>query len=73
MPKPNKKTWVKSKNIIIDVGKCSYCNINMTNEDSFIPIGKVINGKYIYKNAHYECVRKADEDKTYENESKFDW
>lgn len=46
----------------------------MTNEDSFIPIGKVINGKYIYKNAHYECVRKADEDKTYENESsKFNW
>jgi len=45
----------------------------MTNEDSFIPIGKVINGKYIYKNVHYECVRKADEDKTYENESKFDW
>ena len=45
----------------------------MTSEDSFIPIGKIIRGKYIYKNAHYDCVRKADEDKTYENESKFDW
>jgi hypothetical protein len=35
----------------------------MTNQDSFVafyPKGK----------AHYECMRKADDDKTYENEVK---
>ena len=72
MPKPKTKTWVR-KEKIVTVGKCKYCNQEMTSEDSFVPIGKVINGRYIYKNAHYNCVRKADEDKTYENESKFDW
>lgn len=72
MPKPKIKTWVR-KEKIVTVGKCKYCNQEMTSEDSFVPIGKVINNRYIYKNAHYDCVRKADEDKTYENESKFDW
>lgn len=72
MPKPKIKTWVR-KEKIVTVGNCKYCHKDMTSEDSFIPVGKVINNRYIYKNAHYDCVRKADEDKTYENESKFDW
>ena len=54
------KTWVKSKKIIVDVGKCKYCNQDMTNEDSFVPIGKIVYGKYQYQNAHYDCVKEND-------------
>ena len=43
MPKP-KKTWVR-KEKIVSVGNCKYCNQEMTNQDSFVPIGKVIRGK----------------------------
>jgi hypothetical protein len=35
----SKKTWVRKEKIIV-VGKCKYCNKDMTNEDSFVPIGK---------------------------------
>ena len=65
MPK-HKKLWKKPKVIIIDIGKCKYCKEDMTNQESFVafyPKGK----------AHYLCMKKADEDKTFENESKFDW
>jgi len=67
MPKPKKKTWVR-KEKIVTVGNCKYCDKEITSEDSFVPIGKVINGRYIYKFTHYDCLRKAEEDKTYENE-----
>ena len=63
---PKHKAWIKPKVIIIDIGKCKYCHKNMTNQESFVafyPKGK----------AHYVCMKKADEDKTFENESKFDW
>ena len=63
---PKHKAWIKPKVIIIDIGKCKYCHKNMTNQESFVtfyPRGK----------AHYVCMKKSDEDKTYENESKFDW
>ena len=66
MPKPKKKTWVKSKQIIVDVGICRYCKKDMTNLDSFVSF-------YGGGHAHWICMKKADEDKTYENESKFDW
>lgn len=69
MPKPKKKTWVR-KEKIVTVGNCKYCQKEITSEDSFVPIGKVINHKYIYKFTHYDCLRKAEEDKTYENEVK---
>ena len=61
-----KKTWVR-KEKIIDVGKCKYCNQSMTSEDSFIPIGKIIRGKYIYKNSHYDCANNPTV------KSNFDW
>jgi hypothetical protein len=32
-----KKTWVKKEKIIV-VGKCKYCQKEMTSEDSFVPI-----------------------------------
>ena len=54
-----KKSWVRSKKIVVDIGKCKYCSQEMTNEDSFVPIGKVINGRYIYKFTHYDCLKKA--------------
>jgi hypothetical protein len=60
MPKLKKKTWVKSKKIIVNVGSCKFCNQEMTNEDSFIPIGKIIKAKYQYHNAHYDCVKEND-------------
>ena len=63
-----KKTWVR-KQKIVSVGNCKYCNQEMTNEDSFVSIGKLINNKYIYKNAHYDCV-KINDDKP---KSNFDW
>ena len=67
MPKPKKKTWVR-KEKIVTVGNCKYCQKEITSEDSFVPIGKVINDKYIYKFTHYDCLRRAEKNKTYENE-----
>jgi hypothetical protein len=55
MSKIKKKSWVR-KEKIVTVGPCKYCKEEMTSEDSFIPIGKVIRGKYQYQNAHYDCV-----------------
>ena len=52
MPK-HKKLWKKPKVIIIDIGKCKYCNEDMTNQESFVafyPRGK----------AHYKCMREDD-------------
>jgi len=66
MPKPKKKSWVR-KEKIVTVGSCKYCQKEMTSEDSFIPIGKVIRGKYKYQNAHYDCVSNQ------EHKSSFDW
>jgi len=60
------KTWVR-KEKIVDVGKCKYCNQSMTSEDSFIPIGKIIRGKYQYQNAHYDCANNPPV------KSNFDW
>ena len=64
----SKKTWVRKEKIIV-VGKCKYCQKEMTNEDSFVPIGQIIYGKYKYQNAHYDCVKKND----LKPKSNFDW
>jgi hypothetical protein len=63
-----KKTWVRKEKIIV-VGKCKYCQKEMTNEDSFVPIGQILYGKYKYQNAHYDCVKKND----LKPKSNFDW
>ena len=63
-----KKTWVRKEKIIV-VGKCKYCQKEMTNEDSFVPIGQIIYGKYKYQNAHYDCVKQND----LKPKSSFDW
>ena len=63
MQKQKKKTWVKSKTIIIDVGKCRYCNKDMDNQESFVAFADKTK-------AHYQCMKADDEkktlDKTYE-------
>jgi hypothetical protein len=64
----SKKTWVRKEKIIV-VGKCKYCNKDMTNEDSFVPIGQIVYGKYQYQNAHYDCVKQND----LKPKSSFDW
>ena len=64
----SKKTWVRKEKIIV-VGKCKYCQKEMTNEDSFVPIGQIIYGKYKYQNAHYDCVKQND----LKPKSNFDW
>ena len=61
----SKKTWIR-KEKIADVGKCRYCHKDMISTDSFVVF---VTGK----KSHYLCMKKADEDKTFENESKFDW
>lgn len=63
MQKQKKKTWVKSKTIIIDIGKCRYCNKEMTNQESFVAFADKTK-------AHYQCMKEDDEqrslDKTFE-------
>ena len=58
-----KKTWVRSKTIIIDIGKCRYCNKDMTNQESFVAFADKTK-------AHYQCMKEDDEqrslDKTFE-------
>tara|TARA_R110001592_G_scaffold10073_1_gene52502 strand:+ start:1886 stop:2068 length:183 start_codon:yes stop_codon:yes gene_type:complete len=57
----------KKKQQVNDIGKCKYCKINILSTDSFVSF-------YPKGHAHYSCMKKADEDKTYENESsKFNW
>jgi hypothetical protein len=63
MQKQKKKTWVKPKTIIIDIGKCRYCNKEMTNQESFVAFATK-------EKAHYSCMKSDDEqralDKTFE-------
>tara|TARA_R110002012_G_scaffold121573_5_gene271196 strand:- start:543 stop:752 length:210 start_codon:yes stop_codon:yes gene_type:complete len=46
-----KKTWNKSKTIVIDIGKCKYCNKDMVNTDSFVAFADKTRG-------HYSCMEK---------------
>ena len=58
-----KKTWIKPTTIIIDIGKCRYCNKDMDNQESFVAFADKTK-------AHYSCMKSDDEqralDKTYE-------
>ena len=63
MQKQKKKTWVKPTTIIIDIGKCRYCNKDMDNQESFVAFADKTK-------AHYSCMKSDDEqrslDKTFE-------
>ena len=56
-----KKTWKKPSMIVIDIGKCRYCQAEMTNTESFVAF-------HSGDKAHYECMRKDDYKKLKEKE-----
>ena len=58
-----KRTKPKLEDLDRYLGECMYCNQEVSSKQSFVVF---VTKKY----AHYECMRKADEDKTFENERK---
>ena len=57
-----KKTWIKPKVIIVNIGKCKYCSKEMTNQESFVAFAN-------HTKAHYKCMKEDD----LKPKSKFDW
>ena len=57
-----KKLWKKPSIIVIDIGKCKYCQASMTNTESFVAF-------HGGEKAHYECMRKDDFKKLIEKEN----
>ena len=58
-----KKLWKKPSIILINIGKCRYCQKEMTNAESFVAFYDEEKTK-----AHYECMRKDDYQKLIEKE-----
>ena len=58
-----KKIWNKPSILVIDIGKCRYCQAPMTNTESFVAFYDEEKTK-----AHYECMRKDDYKKLIEKE-----
>ena len=56
-----KKTWKKPSVIVIDIGKCRYCQKEMINTESFVAFADKTK-------AHYECMKKDDYKKIIEKE-----
>jgi len=56
-----KKTWKKPSIIVIDIGKCRYCQKDMINAESFVAFADKTK-------AHYECMKKDDYKKIIEKE-----
>jgi len=60
---PNKKTWQKPPQTVLNIGPCKYCKKDMVNTESFVAFADGTK-------AHYECMRLDDakraEDKTFE-------
>lgn len=48
-----KKLWKKPKIILMNIGKCRYCQAEMVNTESFVAF-------YGGDKAHYDCMRKDD-------------
>ena len=46
-----KKTWKKPKIIVMDIGKCRYCQKEMINTESFVAFADKTKG-------HYSCMEK---------------
>ena len=70
-----KKTWNKTKNRILVVGVCKYCQKELINTDSFVSF-------YGGGHAHYQCMKEDDElqkkvldsvEQQLKEEKKFDW
>ena len=56
-----KKLWKKPSVIVMNIGKCKYCQAEMVNTESFVAF-------YGGEKAHYECMRKDDYKKLIEKE-----
>ena len=56
-----KKIWNKPSILVIDIGKCRYCQKDMTNSESFVAF-------YGGDKAHYDCMKKDDYKKLIEKE-----
>ena len=59
------KLWKKPSIILINIGKCRYCQKEMTNAESFVAFYDTDKTK-----AHYECMRKDDYKKIIESAKK---
>ena len=57
-----KKLWKKPSIILINIGKCRYCQKEMTNAECFFAF-------HGGEKAHYECMRKDDYKKLIEKEN----
>ena len=55
------KIWKKPSVIVIDIGKCRYCQKEMINTESFVAFADKTK-------AHYECMKKDDYKKIIEKE-----
>jgi len=58
-----KKIWNKPSILVIDIGKCRYCQAPMTNTESFVAFYDEEKTK-----AHYECMKKDDYKKLIEKD-----
>ena len=56
-----KKLWKKPSIIVINIGKCRYCQKEMINTESFVAFADKTK-------AHYECMKKDDYKKIIEKE-----
>ena len=56
------KVWKKPSIILINIGKCRYCQKEMINTESFVAFADKTK-------AHYECMRKDDYKKLIEKEN----
>ena len=59
-----KKLWKKPSVIVMDIGKCKFCQADMVNTESFVAFYDEEKTK-----AHYECMRKDDYKKLIEKEN----
>jgi len=58
-----KKIWNKPSILVIDIGKCRYCQAPMTNSESFVAFYDEEKTK-----AHYDCKKKDDYKKLIEKD-----
>jgi len=58
-----KKLWKKPTIIVMDIGKCKFCQAEMVNTESFVAFADKTK-------AHYECMRKDDYKKIIESKKK---
>ena len=60
-----KKTWNKSKTIVIDIGKCKYCNKDMVNTDSFVVFADntICHYNFMKKDYYAQLIKKETNEK----------